>query len=183
MRGLEHPGIEPGKNSVAKMNKIWLSIACFVLVSTVPCDGQETPSAETAPEPPQSKTAAARPSIPRDILIESSAGAVQFPHKGHLKYGCKKCHHQIQASELDTPHPEYLTSSWINCQDCHKAEQENGNKYYKCSACHHSDPATISDETLSSKVVTHKSCWNCHETGTGVNASKGCGDCHMQEEA
>ncbi|NCF63408.1 MAG: hypothetical protein GWP58_11195 [Gammaproteobacteria bacterium] len=154
--------------SVAFMHKYWVLTALFVLAFSLPSVGQEA--------------GADKPAIPGDILIESSAGNVLFPHKRHLKFGCKKCHHQIQAMELDTPHPDYLTSSWINCQDCHKPTSENSSKYYQCSDCHHSEPENISDETLSSKVVVHQSCWICHETGAGAKASEGCGDCHVQEE-
>jgi hypothetical protein len=120
----------------------------------------------------------------QEILIESSVGYVIFPHDFHVtgvKMECVECHHQIHAVELDTPHPEYLTSSWINCDACHSPESVASKAYYKCSACHHTNPENIADETLSSKVVVHKSCWKCHQTGTGVEASGGCVDCHIKD--
>ena len=123
--------------------------------------------------------------MPDEIIIESSVGNVLFPHKVHVEdiaVECVECHHQIHAMDLDTPHADYLTSSWINCQICHSTDSETKEKYYKCSDCHHSDPNDIADETLSSKVVIHKNCWSCHATGTGVEASKGCVDCHVKEE-
>lgn len=140
------------------------------------CHAQE----ETAPGPP-----ADTPDLPVEITIESSLGNVVLPHDVHvkkLKLKCSECHHQIHAVELNTPHPDYLESSLVNCQTCHSSQSENTKKYYECSRCHHSDPDNIADETLSSKVVIHKSCWKCHESGTGVEASKRCGECHVKEE-
>lgn len=121
--------------------------------------------------------------MPGEIIIESSVGDVHFPHNLHvtdLGVGCGECHHQINAKVLDTPHAEYLTSSWINCQICHGTDSTDRQKYYQCSHCHHSDVENIADETLSAKVVVHKSCWNCHESGTGIEASKGCSECHVK---
>jgi hypothetical protein len=121
----------------------------------------------------------------QEVLFESSVGYVIFPHDFHVtdvELECVECHHQIHAVDLDTPHPDYLDSSWINCQACHNPESETNKTYYKCSDCHHTNPDDITDETLSSKVVIHKNCWSCHETGTGVEASKGCVDCHVKEE-
>jgi hypothetical protein len=122
---------------------------------------------------------------PQEVLYESSVGYVIFPHDLHVTsvdLECVECHHQIHAVKLNTPHPDYLDSSWINCQACHNPESETNATYYKCSDCHQTDLNDIADETLSSKVVVHKNCWSCHETGTGVEASKGCTDCHVKEE-
>jgi len=121
----------------------------------------------------------------QEILIESSVGDVIFPHDFHVTgvdMECVECHHQIHAVELDTPHPDYLTSSWINCQACHSPESDSAQVYYLCGECHHENLSNIADETLSSKVVVHKSCWKCHDTRTGVEASQGCVDCHVKEE-
>jgi hypothetical protein len=123
--------------------------------------------------------------MPDEITYTSSVGNVLFPHNVHVKdheIECAECHHQIHAMDLNTPHPDYMTSSWVSCKICHNTNSENRKKYYKCSNCHHSDLDDIADETLSSKVVTHKSCWNCHETSTGVEASKGCAECHVKDE-
>lgn len=130
----------------------------------------------------KSDSPADAPELPDEVIIESSVGDVHFPHNIHIRFGCAACHHQIQAIELDTPHPDYLSSSWINCQTCHNTDSDTRNKYYKCSDCHHSEPIDIADETLSSKVVIHKSCWKCHKSGTGVKASEGCSDCHVKEQ-
>ena len=141
------------------------------------------------PVPPgeeeQTDASPADPGMPDIVTFNSSVGNVHFPHKLHvedLELECVKCHHQISAVKLETPHPGYLESSWINCQLCHDPNQQTGKTYYKCSECHHDNPNNITDETLSSKVVTHKSCWTCHESGTGVKASKGCRGCHVKEE-
>jgi hypothetical protein len=138
-----------------------------------------------AKEQAQAASSSALANVPDEFTFSSSVGNVLFPHNLHfeeLELECSECHHQIHAMGLDTPHPGYMTSSWINCQICHDTKPENEKDYYKCSDCHHSDPDNIADETLSSKVVMHKSCWKCHESGTGVQASKGCIDCHVKEE-
>ena len=123
--------------------------------------------------------------MPVEVTYESSVGNVLFPHNMHAidqEIECTECHHQIHAGELDTPHPNYMTSSWVSCNICHSTNPENSQEYYRCSNCHQSDPNDIADETLSSKVVTHKSCWNCHESGTGVEASNGCTECHVKDK-
>ena len=130
-----------------------------------------------------SDSPATNPDLPNMVTFESSVGDVHFPHKLHvedLELECMECHHQIHAVVLDTPHPDYMESSWIKCQICHELNSEMSKKYYKCSDCHHSDLENIADETLSSKVVVHKSCWKCHASGTGVQASEGCADCHVK---
>jgi hypothetical protein len=163
------------------MRKMLISIGMLLaVVVSLPCDAQEDGQSGAVPAKPQSAAPAARPRMPKEIAFESSVGNVLFPHKSHIKFGCKRCHHQIQAMELDTPHPEYLESALINCQDCHDPGTQSGSKY-KCSDCHHSEPENISDETLSSKVVIHESCWECHKTSTGLQASEGCSECHVKE--
>lgn len=137
-------------------------------------------TAETPDEPSLTKAGSLQ-----EILIESSVGYVIFPHDFHVtdvEMACAECHHQIHAVELDTPHPDYLESSWINCQACHSPESVASDAYYRCSECHHENPSNIADETLSAKVVVHKNCWQCHETQTGAEASKGCVDCHVKGE-
>ena len=122
------------------------------------------------------------PEIPGEIIFESSVGNVHFPHDLHvdeLELECGECHHQIHAMDLDTPHPGYMESSWIKCQICHDTSTATSSQYYRCSDCHHSDIENIADETLSSKVVIHKNCWLCHESGTGATASRGCKECHV----
>lgn len=119
--------------------------------------------------------------IPRKISIPSSVGEVAFDHQAHIKdrgIQCIECHHQINAKKLDTPHPDYLKSSWINCKVCHEESGKAKAKIYACSECHRTAPASIADETLSAKVVVHKQCWKCHDVGTAKEASKSCELCH-----
>lgn len=140
--------------------------------------------AETTGEGPVSPTLDEAGSL-QEILIESSVGYVIFPHDFHVtgvEMECVECHHQIHAVELDTPHPDYLSSSWINCQACHNPDVASDQVYYQCGECHQTNPNNIADETLSSKVVVHKSCWKCHDTRTGAEASQGCVDCHVKED-
>lgn len=131
----------------------------------------------------QTDTSATMTGMPDEIIFTSSVGNVLFPHGAHVKdleIECAECHHEIHASGLDTPHPDYLTSSWSSCETCHGTDSETGQQYSKCLDCHKSDSDNIANETLSSKVVVHKSCWKCHESGTGVAASAGCKDCHKK---
>ena len=139
-----------------------------------------TPASETGQEA-QATAPVRRPRMPGVITFESSVGDVSFPHKLHQKMGCQKCHHQIHAKDLITPHDEYLTYSWVNCRDCHD-ESQNHSAYYGCAKCHHSNLENIADETLNAKVVVHKSCWKCHLSGTGVEASERCSYCHLKDE-
>lgn len=108
-------------------------------------------------------------------------GNVDFPHEMHyadLELECSSCHHETHAGELDIPHPEYFADFWIRCATCH-AETAAATGPVACSACHHGSPVDIADETLSVKVVIHRSCWQCHEVGTGAQASQACVTCHM----
>jgi Zn finger protein HypA/HybF involved in hydrogenase expression len=119
--------------------------------------------------------------IPSEKSFPSSVGEVIFHHQMHIRdlgIKCVECHHQIDAKTLTTPHPDYLKSSWINCNICHNESEKIKQKVYTCSACHHTNPTNIADETLSAKVVIHKKCWTCHQVSTGKEASKGCGKCH-----
>lgn len=130
-----------------------------------------------------SKTDTSR--IPEDIEFPSNVGEVSFPHQFHiddLELECVECHHQINAKILVTPHADYFKSSWINCEICHNESGQIEQKIFTCSECHHPGPENIADETLSSKVVIHKNCWNCHEVGTGVEASATCNGCHSGEK-
>jgi len=112
----------------------------------------------------------------------SGAGAVSFPHRLHfedLEIECADCHHETNAARLDMPHPEYLEDFWIDCGGCHQANSAAATPQ-ACSNCHHDSPVTVADETLSSKVVIHRSCWGCHDVATGMEASKGCPGCHRE---
>jgi hypothetical protein len=128
---------------------------------------------------------AAAPSPPAEIKISASVGEVTFRHQAHFEeraITCVQCHHQINAHRLETPHPEYLKSSSINCQLCHD-ESGKAKQVYDCKQCHRTTPLNVADETLSAKVVIHKQCWNCHEAGTAKQASASCASCHSKKKA
>jgi hypothetical protein len=161
--------------------KKMVSLGALALLGTALSLAAQT--VDPAADEPAAVKPLAKPKMPAEVVYESSVGEVRFPHRAHVKMKCPTCHHQIHAAELNTPHDEYLDSAWINCQTCHSETSEFSGKYYKCSHCHHAAPQNISDETLSSKVVTHESCWQCHDTGTGVAASESCGKCHLRGEA
>ena len=164
------------------MSKFCLFLVLLALFA-VPAgiQSQETERPETLQQDEPAAPPARRPKLPNVITFESSVGQVHFPHKVHQKMGCQNCHHQIHAKDLLTPHEEYLTYSWVNCRDCHD-ESQNHSTYYGCAKCHHSNLENIADETLNAKVVVHKSCWKCHLSGTGVEASERCSYCHVKEE-
>jgi DnaJ-class molecular chaperone len=164
------------------MNKTAYLLVLLALCAVVPAGhSQEAVMPEAAQQDVPAKPPARRPKLPGDITFESSVGRVLFPHKVHQRMGCQKCHHQIHAKDLITPHDEYLTYSWVNCRDCHD-ETQNHSAYYGCAKCHHSNLENIADETLNAKVVVHKSCWKCHLSGTGVEASERCSFCHLKDE-
>jgi len=168
------------------MLKIHVSIGVVIfLTGALQCYGQERNEAATVVDEKSSGSPPVTVRLPKDITLESSAGVVVLPHDVHVrdkKLKCARCHHQIHAEDLDTPHAEYLESSLVNCQICHNTNPDDGSSYYKCSGCHHAEPENAVDETISSKVVIHQSCWKCHRSGTGAKASKGCSYCHEKEE-
>jgi hypothetical protein len=111
----------------------------------------------------------------------AAVGTVAFPHRYHvdeLGFECSDCHHETAAVALDIPHEEYFDDFWIDCQSCHRGEEAT--EPQSCGSCH-AHGSEIGDETLSAKVVIHRSCWSCHEVGTGLDASRGCGFCHGVE--
>ena len=164
------------------MNRAFVLLVLLALCAAAPFGQAQDPAqAEAAPADASPSPPPRRPKLPGNIIFESSLGNVVFPHKVHQRMGCQKCHHQIHAKDLITPHDEYLTYSWVNCRDCHDEEQ-NHSTYYGCAKCHHSNLENIADETLNAKVVVHKSCWKCHLSGTGVEASARCGYCHVKDE-
>ena len=119
---------------------------------------------------------------PSEVDFPAERGQVSFPHELHteMEIPCEDCHHETLAGGLSMPHPEYFEDFWIRCETCHHAAAEPGCPQ-ACSACHHDSPTNIADETLSSKVVIHQSCWGCHPAGTGSDASRGCEFCHSME--
>jgi len=159
------------------MNIFRLLMAAVLLTAlALPVQSHEVNPAEKTKDTDVTKPK--KKPIPREILFESPTGDVLFPHRLHMKNKCSTCHHQIRAKDLESPHEEYLESTWIDCHQCHKTDPDTDNVYYTCNNCHHAHPDSIRDETLSPKVVVHESCWKCHEAGTGPQASARCSYCH-----
>jgi hypothetical protein len=122
--------------------------------------------------------------LPSIIRSSSSLGDVAFPHQFHfevLEFECQTCHHETNATALHMPHEDYFKDFWIDCTICHRKDGSAASQPQSCSNCHHNSPTDIADETLSSKVVIHKKCWECHELGVGREASQGCSECHIQD--
>lgn len=120
-------------------------------------------------------------SVPDLIIVPSTAGEVEFPHALHgddFGIECQECHHETMAQSLSTPHDEYFEDFWIDCAICHRPEATGPSPSRACGDCHHDSPRAMADETLSAKVVIHRSCWGCHEIETGATASEGCTTCH-----
>lgn len=110
-------------------------------------------------------------------------GEVRFPHQEHvndLELPCDECHHETNAAPLAIPHDDIFRDFWVDCQICHHPEGSPELEPQSCSNCHRRTAGDVADETLSAKVVIHRRCWSCHESGTGVEASKSCGDCHAK---
>lgn len=104
-----------------------------------------------------------------------------FPHDAHvgdMGIDCVTCHHETNAAPLSLPHPDYFEDFWIDCKICHNESAVAASAPKACSECHHSQNGNIADQTLSTKVVIHKSCWSCHTVTTGVGASSTCRFCH-----
>jgi hypothetical protein len=148
--------------------KVVSSLVLMGLIASVP-----TSAAAADPE-----TAA-----PSEIVSPSSVGEVVFPHRQHfedLGFACTECHHETHATVLESPHPQYFADFWIDCKICHR-EASAPLVPQACSTCHHNSLSNIADQTSSVKVAVHKSCWNCHEPGTGENATANCSFCHNRE--
>lgn len=164
------------------------ALAAVLLAACIPSNsagvaGQAT-AAAASPSPVVVKAKVAKSGtagMPSEIIIPSSVGEVTFHHQVHTAdraIECVECHHQINAKKLNTPHPDYLQSSWINCKVCHDGPGKIKQSVYACSGCHPTNPTSIADETLSAKVVIHKQCWKCHQVNTGKEASGSCELCH-----
>jgi hypothetical protein len=169
------------------------AILLFVSAGLLSNSPDANASRSSAPTSPALQTATdAKPAgsggteIPDVIEIPSSVGGVVFQHQKHVKergMKCVDCHHQINAKKLSTPHPDYMTSSWIKCTICHNDVAKTKQTVFSCSACHQSNPKDIANETLSAKVVIHRKCWICHDTGTGKEASESCALCHSGKKS
>ena len=139
----------------------------------------------TGPDRAAAESSLAVDEIPAVITSPSALGEVVFPHFLHIDdigVECDECHHEIDAAALATPHDGFFDDFWIHCQTCHRGPSAVAAGAQACSNCHHQQPATIADQRLSAKVAIHRSCWGCHEVGTGVEASASCASCHQPRE-
>jgi hypothetical protein len=159
--------------------------ACSLANSDETKSSSTAAAAESSAEvrPPQGRASRSEAAgIPSQIRFASSVGEVVFQHEMHFKdrgIACTQCHHQINAKTLKTPHPDYLKSSAVNCQVCHKDTERT---VYSCTECHDAKRRDIADETLSAKVVIHKQCQTCHSVGAGKDASNACLLCHSAQK-
>ncbi len=121
-------------------------------------------------------------------MVATTLSDVVFPppgvfdhdlHVDDLELECNECHHEAAALPFETPHKEYFEDLWITCETCHTEENlDLGPR--ACSDCHVRSPSGIADQTVSLKVATHRNCWSCHDSGTGLDASESCASCHYE---
>ncbi len=154
----------------------WTVLVGLLLVAVVAVPGFLPAQDEAAAE--DVTRAVARPGDPGNF---GGWGEVEFPHDFHiddLEIACEDCHHETNALRLQMPHADYFDDFWIDCTICHKSDTEVSLDPQACGDCHPSNPRDSADETLSSKVVIHQNCWECHDSGTGVDAAENCSFCH-----
>ena len=122
--------------------------------------------------------------VPIEIISKCpSVGEVVFSHLEHsedFEIECVECHHEMEAKNITIPHEEYFDESWINCKSCHDKPDTEEMVAHACSTCHNSHPVNIADKMISKKVAIHKKCWECHDSGTSVEASESCVTCHVK---
>jgi len=121
---------------------------------------------------------------PETVRWESSVGEVEFDHRMHVEdlgTECVACHHETTAADLDVPHPDYFDDFWVDCSTCHGGEATA--VVARCGSCHPERTASGPRvEMPTVKVAIHDSCWACHESGRGAEASASCGLCHRRPE-
>jgi len=119
---------------------------------------------------------------PETLRWPSSVGEVVFDHRMHvedLEVECVACHHETVAKPLADPHPDYFEGFWVDCATCHgAATSETAGGARSCSDCHPSTVHRPRVDLPTVKVAVHQSCWSCHESGRGVEASASCATCH-----
>jgi hypothetical protein len=121
------------------------------------------------------------PQLQETIRVSSYLGEVEFPHLDHVDafgLACGDCHHETNAAALAIPHEDYFDDFWIDCATCHHEPGSASLEAQACSNCHPARPQNLADETRSAKVVIHQNCWECHDSGTGAEASSNCAFCH-----
>lgn len=124
------------------------------------------------------------PASPETVRWTSSVGDVVFQHRLHTEeFGaeCVSCHHETVAASLELPHPEYFDGFWVDCAVCHTGSA-TPTAAGKCGVCHPERTSGLNLEMATVKVAIHRSCWKCHDRGTGSEASTQCGFCHQRSE-
>jgi hypothetical protein len=124
------------------------------------------------------------PASPDTVRWASSVGEVVFQHKLHTEeFGaeCVSCHHETVAASLELPHPDYFDGFWVDCAVCHTGSA-NPTAPGKCVVCHPERTSGQDLEMPTVKVAIHRSCWKCHDRGTGSEASTQCGFCHQRSQ-
>jgi hypothetical protein len=133
----------------------------------------ETPAGAAPAEPPET------------VRWESSVGDVEFGHRMHVEdlgTECVACHHETTATALELPHPDYFDDFWVDCATCHGGEAKTA--LARCGSCHPERTASGPHvEMPTAKVAIHESCWSCHESGRGAEASISCAVCHRRPAA
>ncbi len=142
----------------------------FVIISS--SSGGQTSGYAT-----QDETAAEGVAITEVVFPPPAA----FDHEFHIddvELECVECHHETEALRLVTPHEEYFEDLWITCDDCHHSDEVVLDPQ-ACVDCHPRSLSGIKERIISAKVATHLSCWECHDSGTGAEASENCTFCHQ----
>ena len=85
------------------------------------------------------------------------------------------------AANLALPHADYFDGFWVDCAVCHTGSATPA-AAGRCVVCHPERTSGLNLEMPTVKVAIHRSCWKCHERGTGSEASSQCGFCHQRPE-
>jgi hypothetical protein len=160
------------------MIKYFLAVVSVIFLVAAGLPSEAAPSKAEASKAAPAKAGTLK--VPSEIAIPASVGEVRFRHQMHiddLSIKCGDCHHQINAKKLNTPHPDYFGSSWINCKTCHDDSEKIAQKPYLCSECHRTRPKNIADETLVQKW------WFTNMLDVplgrhGQGSKRGCEKCH-----
>lgn len=119
---------------------------------------------------------------PETLTWPSSVGEVVFDHRMHVEdlgAECVSCHHETVARPLADPHPDYFDGFWVDCATCHGgAPSEAAGGARSCAECHPASVHRPHVDLPTVKVALHQSCWSCHESGRGAEASASCAVCH-----
>ncbi len=149
-----------------------LALGLLLLAGTVAAFAADLPANAPPTSPPDT------------VRWASSLGEVVFQHKFHTEEvgaECVSCHHETVAASLELPHPDYFDGFWVDCAVCHTGSATPA-AAGKCVVCHPVRTSGLNLEMPTVKVAIHRSCWKCHERGTGSEASNQCGFCHQRPE-